>query len=220
MFYDITLLCVGVFLGHVGSQWFSYKNTTFFMCNQYAIQKMDMQYQMLKRVLYTTLGFQYVEPREKHTFQMQLKNMLTKFDPVMLQDLAAIFQNMNKKFSQQLRHRQYSPNVVHHRVHHPNDQISSDSRDHSFYPTLKQNQIQYDGDTRWLTAEELAATRNENESFTSQAHVSSPPQHATDPDIQDISQDSQMHSSNSTAPKPYKRKPLRKPSLHSMSRDS
>jgi hypothetical protein len=114
MYYETLLVCFGVMLGHIGSQYLSFKNPMFHICNRYLIEKVDHKYQKLKRFIFTKMGYKYTDSFEKSHFQNQMKNMMAQLDPSVLENLSNIFGNINKELSRVDHH--FSHQSSHHKL--------------------------------------------------------------------------------------------------------
>jgi hypothetical protein len=88
MMNEITVFVFGAFVGHVVSQWFSYKSAMFHMCNQYLLRKIDCQYQRTKRDFLSLIGYKQKEdPASSTIHRNQFAHMMNQIDPAIIENL-------------------------------------------------------------------------------------------------------------------------------------
>ena len=75
-FNSILLIGCGLISGHVVSQWLSYKNMTFFVCNRYCCRLVEQKFLQSKNYIYYKLGL--VE-EVKHPPIDLLQNVVANF---------------------------------------------------------------------------------------------------------------------------------------------
>ena len=135
MYYETLLICFGVMLGHIGSQYLSFKNPMFHICNRYLIQKVDHKYQKLKRFVFTKMGYKYTDSFEKYHFQNQMRNMMGQLDPSILENLSNIFGNINKELSRVDHHHHHFSHQSPHRRTNQHRQLNESPQSPQLHET-------------------------------------------------------------------------------------